>query len=96
MLFVPRKVRQFLEKYLAENAPMANLGGLYIEIVSLWAWKNGFVCDHQRQKLFSPAPNKRNRCMDCGILLGGDVKMMDGSTIRKVLGYSIVGSAGED
>lgn len=100
MLYVPREIRRFAETWLFQNKRNASLGGLYIEIVSKWAWENGFTCSHERKKIHSPPVTVEGqkrlvyRCQDCGMILREGALMRDGSRSLESLGYSIVGFVG--
>ena len=92
MLYVPREVRRFCENAIY-GQPGATLGGLYIEIVSKWAYSNGLECSHSRRKIWSPPPNKTWRCQDCGAILKEGAKRMDGSVSLGLPEFHIVGFA---
>jgi len=73
MLYLPRGISAHIAQKALEL--QTDQGSLMIEIVSKWAWDNGFSCDHPdyAQKLHKGAKPSKNmhpvfKCLICGQL----------------------------
>jgi hypothetical protein len=71
MLYLPRRLRRFVEEYCDEHGIETGKAKwrLYVDIIREWAKKQGFKCPHRfrdDQSFFEINGEEYKRCLWCG------------------------------